>query len=345
MIAYPEHGDYQFNDGLGVRTLDPDPRQGRVETLRVSATLAEHPAVEQVIRARAARYAELGGTLTPVYRVDRDKAGLRVLAHAPDGVRLSDILRYVATGDEALPDAGVLELAAAAIKAVATVHQLPGLIAHGSITPAHIVLSSEGTAVLTDGVFGAAVEALKRNREEIWREFGLALPASANLPRFDQRADVTQLGACVLAIVLRRPLTADEYPRGIADLVFAATPDTAPHSSGLRMWLQQTMQLHSRAMFSNAVEAQKSFVETVATPGTKRGGRQAMLALVSRCSFFRTAVERMEGVRTTTRPHLHDRAFSAVRDEATAQLRTSNAGPSASIALLAGRPAVERRRR
>src|SRR3989338_5949436 len=76
MIAYPGESDYEFNDGLGVRTLDPDPRQGRIETLHVSPWLAEHPAVEQVIRARAARYAEIGAdTLTPVYSVDRDKIG------------------------------------------------------------------------------------------------------------------------------------------------------------------------------------------------------------------------------------------------------------------------------
>ena len=286
MSAYPGQIDYQFNDGLGVRTLDPDPRQGRVETLHVSSTLAQHPAIEQVIRARAARYAELGpGTLTPVYRVDRDDAGLRVLAHAPDGVRLSEILTLLASGQETLSDGGALELAAAVIKAVAAVHQLPGGVSHGAITPAHIVLTREGTAVLTDGVFGAAVEALQRNREQIWREFGLALPASANLPRFDQRADVTQLGACVLAIILGRPLTADEYPRGIADLVVRATSDSAPHASAVRSWLLQALQLHPRALFGNAVEAQKTFGEIATAPGTKRAGRQALQALVSRCSF------------------------------------------------------------
>ena len=285
MSGYTGQAAYQFDDGLGVRTLDSDPRQGHVETLRVSPALAAHPAVEQELRARAARYADVGaGTLTPVYRVDRDQEGLRVIAYAPEGVRLSKVLASLASSHEPLADAGVLELAAATIKAVATVHQLPGGLAHGSITPAHVVLSREGTAVLTDGVFGAAVEALQRNREQIWREFGLALPASANLPRFDQRADVTQLGACVLAIVLRRPLRADEYPRGIADLVVAATPDTMPQASAVRMWLQQAMQLHPRAMFGNAVEAQKIFSEITATPGLKRAGRQALQAFVPRCS-------------------------------------------------------------
>ncbi len=282
MNAYPGLHEYELNDGLGLRTLDPDLRQGSVETLHVAPRLAEHPAVEHVIRARAARYAELGGgTLTPVYRVDRDAAGLRVLAHAPEGIRLSNVLARLVSTEDALSNAGVLELTASVIKAVAVVHQLPGGLAHGAITPAHVVLSREGIAVLTDGVFGPVVEVLQRNREEVWREFGLALPASASLPRFDQRADVTQLGACVLAILLRRPLKSDEYPRNIAELIQAATPETLPHASGLRMWLQQAMQLLSRAMFGNAVEAQKGFVEMITTPGLKRAGRQAVLALLS----------------------------------------------------------------
>jgi hypothetical protein len=274
---------YELNDGLGLRTLDPDLRQGSIETLHVAPRLAAHPAVEHVIRARAARYAEIGaGTLTPVYRVDRDAAGLRVLAHAPDGARLSSVLSRLAGGDETLSDAGILELTAAVIKAVSVVHQLPGGISHGAITPAHVVVSRDGIAVLTDGVFGPVVEALQQNREEIWREFGLALPASASLPRFDQRADVTQLGACVLAILLRRPLKSDEYPRNIFDLIQAATPDALPHSGAIRLWLQQAMQLHSRAMFGNAVEAQRHFGEMLTTPGLKRAGRQALQAMLSR---------------------------------------------------------------
>jgi hypothetical protein len=194
---------------------------------------------------------------------------------------LSNVLARLASAEDSLTDAGVLELTAAVIKAVAVVHQLPGGLAHGAITPAHVVLSREGIAVLTDGVFGPVVEVLQRNREEVWREFGLALPASASLPRFDQRADITQLGACVLAILLRRPLKSDEYPRNIVELIAAATPETLPHGAALRMWLQQAMQLRSRAMFSNAAEAQKGFLEMITTPGLKRAGRQAVQALLA----------------------------------------------------------------
>ena len=121
----------------------------------------------------------------------------------------------------------MLELAGSVVKAVAALHRLPSGLAHGAVTPAHIVLAADGSAVLTDSVFGAALESLEWNREKLWREFHVALPASASLPRFDQRADVTQLGAVVLAIALGRRLRDDEYPRSAADLVIAATSDLA----------------------------------------------------------------------------------------------------------------------
>lgn len=60
------------------------------------------------------------------------------------------------------------------------------------------------------------------------------------------------------------------------------TPGSAPHASAVRSWLLQAMQLHPRAMFGNAVEAQKTFAEITAAPGMKRAGRQAVQALVSR---------------------------------------------------------------
>src|SRR6185436_14123614 len=94
------------------------------------------------------------------------------------------------SGNEALTDAAMLELAAAVIRALAAVHGLPGGIAHGAVSPSHILITPEGAAVLTDGEFGGALETLEKNREQLWREFGLALPPSASLPRFDQRADV-----------------------------------------------------------------------------------------------------------------------------------------------------------
>jgi hypothetical protein len=85
----------------------------------------------------------------------------------------------------------------------------------------------------------------------------------------------------VLAVALRRPLRDDEYPRGAADLVVAATSDlSAVGASALRMWLQQALQLHPRSMFASAVEAERAFAALTSTPGLRRAGAKALTALL-----------------------------------------------------------------
>jgi hypothetical protein len=276
-------GHYTLNDGLGDRMVATNVRHGLVEMLTVAPGLAAHAGVEQAIRARGARYADFGGaSVAPIRRIDCDATGLRVFADAPQGVRLSWLLAQLESDADPLPDPGMLELACSVIRAVAVLHQVPGMLSHGAISPAHIVVTADGEAVLTDAVFGAAMETLQKNREFVWREFGLALPPSATLPKFDQRTDVTQLGAVVLAIALRRPLTRDEYPRVVTDLVLAATPDSAHHGSALRMWLQQALQLHPRSTFASAVDAQNAFAQFKPAPGIRRAGKQALQALLAR---------------------------------------------------------------
>ena len=151
--------------------------------------------------------------------------------------------------------------------------------------PAHVLLTNDGRIMLTDCVFGAALEVLQRNREVLWKEFGLAMPAAANLARFDQQADVTQMGALILAVLLQRPLRAHEYPRGVSDLVVTATESsTAPGSPGstsaLRMWLQEALQIHPRLAFRSAVEAQRSFADIGSAAGSRRGGAMALQVLL-----------------------------------------------------------------
>ena len=274
-------GSFGLDDGLGVRQV-LQAAHGPVEVLSLSAALASHAPAEAAIRARAARLADVAeSAMTAVRKVEREAASVRVVADAVDGIRLADLLRQLESSGEILSHAAMLELASAVVRAVAGLHRLPGGFAHGAITPAHIVLGPDGSVVITDGVFGGALESLQWNREKLWREFHLALPAAASVPRFDQRADVTQLGAVVLAIALRRPLRDDEYPRCAADLVVAATGDlSATGASALRMWLQQALQLHPRSMFASAIEAERAFAELTSTPGLRRAGAKALTALL-----------------------------------------------------------------
>ena len=266
-------------DGFGVRRLEQFPDAGRVEVLRVSDLFA-NPAAEQAIRARAARMATARpASLAPVVGLSRSGQTLSIAMTAPEGVTLADLLSSLEFGTVTLPDEAVLELSGGIVRAVAELHAAPGAPAHGALSPAHVLLRRDGGVLLTGAMFAEALQSLQYNREQFWRSFGIALPPSASLPRFDQRTDVTQLGALILAILLRRPLQASEYPRGIHDLVNTATDTQGPFGSAMRMWLQQTLQLHAKAMFASAVDAARAYDELFAR-NKRRAGLQALQSAI-----------------------------------------------------------------
>jgi hypothetical protein len=251
-------------DGFGVRRLVVDARLGLVERLELAPPLATW-ASEQAIRARAAYLrsafdSEFGGVL----RIERTGEALSIMSATFEGVPLSDVLAALEFKTVSLSSAELFALAASVVDAVASFHQRMGSRAHGALTPAHVMVHPDGTTSLGGAVFAEALQALEHNREMLWREFGLALPSSASLPRFDQRGDVTQMGAVVLAIGVRRSLRRDEYPRGTHDLVHAATlSDDMTQNARIRQWLQDTLQLHGRVVFSSALDAAQAFAEIV----------------------------------------------------------------------------------
>ena len=276
----------RLEDGLGTRRLETDESGTRVEVLQAAPGLASREGFESCVRAGAERLSAAGPIdgVASVHRVEREGATLRVVAEHVEGLRLPDFLREAIKGSIPLPQPAALELAGRVLRIAAALHQVPGM-SHGAITPSHVVITRSGGVVLTDAVFGPALERLQRNREQLWREFRLALPVSASLPRFDQRADVAQLGATVLAIALGRPLRASEYPRATNEAVFAATLaarqcESGTSASGLRMWLQEALHLHPRASFASAVDAERAYSETVGRIASRRGGVEAFEASV-----------------------------------------------------------------
>jgi hypothetical protein len=258
----PDQAPPVRQDGFGARRVVSDSRLGRVERLDLAPALSTSVS-EQAIRARAAYLTSVADTpLGRVLRIDRRGDALSVLSASPDGVPLSDLLAALEFKTVTLSGDELLELAASVVTAVATMHERLPSLAHGALTPAHIVLQRDGSTILTGAVYGDALQALQRNREHLWREFGVALPTAASLPRFDQRGDVTQLGAVVLAISRGRSLRRDEYPRGMNELVMSATVSANPVvDSKLRTWLQDTLLLHSRMVFASGVEAARAFGE------------------------------------------------------------------------------------
>jgi hypothetical protein len=276
---------YSLDDGLGIRRVERDGRT-QTEILALAPVLANHPIVEQAIRTRASRYADLDmRSLATGRRLERSGASLHVVTEMPAGVRLSHLLAHLESTGEVVPEPAIFELASSIINAVASLHAWPGGLAHGAINPAHILLTDNGRVLLTDGVFGGGLEALQRNRETLWKEFRLAMPPAASLARFDQQTDVTQMGASILALILHRPLRVSEYPRGVSDLVMSATESASLTGSSaseftLRTWLQAALQIHAKLAFRSAVEAQRLFSDIAKTRESRTEGATALQALM-----------------------------------------------------------------
>ena len=173
-------------DGFGARSLDVDPQVGRIERLDLIPALSTS-ASEQAIRARAAYLTSVEeNPLGRVVRIVWKGDALAVFSTVFDGVSLSEVLAALEFKTISVSGEELLELAASIVTALSTVHERMPSIAHGALTPAHIVLLRDGSTVLTGAAYGDALQALQRNRENLFRDFGLALPTAANFPRFDQ---------------------------------------------------------------------------------------------------------------------------------------------------------------
>jgi len=273
-------------DGFGTRTVVQVPGLGRVERLVLSPPLAT-PASEQAIRARAAYLTGVAdGPLVQVLRIERGNASLSVLTPALDGVTVSELLAALEFGALTLSGEELLELLTSIVRAAGALHASLGTLCHGALAPEHVAVMRDGSTRFTGAIFGDAIQALQRNRERLWHEFGLALPASAGMPRVDRRGDVMQLGMLVLGLIEGRSLGRNEFPMGFEELARAASIDM-PGSDvvGLRRWLAGTLHLNGRVVFDSAVAAARAF-ERLLPPGGGDGG--AALAL-------RTAVRQLCG--------------------------------------------------
>lgn len=260
MARETDQAPAETQDGFGARSVIFDPQHGRIERLDLVPALAS-PASEQAIRARAGYHNSLeDNPLGRVVRIMRTGDALSVFSVAPDGVPLSELLAGLEFKTISLSGEELLELASSIVTALATMHERMQGVAHGALTPAHIVLQRDGSTALTGAVFVDALQALQRSREHLWRDFGIALPPSASVPRFDQRGDVAQLGAVVLAITQRRSLRRDEYPKNTQEIAMSVSvTDNPVADSKLRAWLQDALQLHGRVSFSSAGDAARAF--------------------------------------------------------------------------------------
>jgi hypothetical protein len=281
-----------FSDGLGERVVAADGATGELlQILRLRPTLTSVPSFEFALRERTARLANFRHAYyVRVRRVDRAMAPTSALAIVSDhleGTRLSDILRVAEDKQLQIDINAALCLIRQLVPAVSVLHENARDVAHGLIAPERLIVTPNARLVIVEHVLGAAIEQLQFGRDRLWQEFRVAMPPSAGLPRFDHRADVTGMGLVALALILGRPLGADEYPHRIPDLLNearerSALGDEQPLSPALRTWLARALQIDVRRSFASAPEAMAALDEVVSDDGMYVAAPVALETFLSR---------------------------------------------------------------
>ena len=257
-----------FVDGLGERhnILDPSGSE-TLEVLCVRDELAAVPSFEFALRERVSRLATFRHSsfvrVRAVERLTDRHATLAVVSDAVTGTRLSDLLVLAADRRVNLDINSALCLIRQLVPAVAALHEhardIQGF-AHAAIAPERLLVTPNGRLLVVEYVMGAALEQVRFTPERYWHDLRLAVPKTTNLPRFDQRVDVAQMGIVALSLVLGRLIREEEYPARVGDVVASTWAISArggfePLPPGLRGWLGRALQLEPRTAFATAAEA------------------------------------------------------------------------------------------
>jgi hypothetical protein len=257
-----------FVDGLGERhhILDPTGSE-TLEVLCVRDELAAVPSFEFALRERVSRLATFRhpsfARVRAVERLTDRHATLAVVSEATNGTRLSDLLTQAIDRRINLDINSALCLLRQLLPAVVALHEhardIQGF-AHAALGPERLIVAPDGRLLVVEYVMGAALEQLRYSQERYWNELRLAVPRTPNLPRFDHRIDVAQIGIVALSLVLGRVLRDDEYPARVGDVVASTWAISArggfePLPPGLRGWLGRALHLDPRTGFATAVEA------------------------------------------------------------------------------------------
>ncbi len=252
-----------FADGLGRRVVRLESADAApTEHLLLSPDLASHAGFAAAL---ADRVAKLHGRRLTAYarvqRVDTDgPGGVSVVSEYVKGWRLADLLD-VAESENLTLDIGVVMLLLRQL--LPTASMLSTQIrdaASGALGPEHLLLTAQGRLVLTDYVFGGAIQALGWDADQLWKRLRIATPPGPSGKAVSQRGDVVQVGVTVLSLVAGRRLRDDEFPERLGDLVSSARQKTpaiidAPLSPGLRDWLMRALQLAPKS-FEKLFDAQ-----------------------------------------------------------------------------------------
>lgn len=296
-----------FEDGLGERLYAVGAANEPLEVLKVSKELSCVSIFEEALREQAARLAdfrhEAFGRVRAVEQLDVRSATIVVISDHVRGVRLSEVLAGARKRSIPLEYTAAAWLIRQLVSAIAALHDSGPGVCHGAISPERLVVTADGRLVVVEYVLGPALEEMHFSWERYWRELGIALPRPIGLSRFDQSADVTQMAAVALALLLGRPLAADEYPHKISDVLDTATArqveGSDPLPAALRTWLRRALHIEPRAAFASAIEAQTELDRVLDTQDA--AGRLALRSFLSRYAAA-MALERQMAAQAKSEP-------------------------------------------
>jgi hypothetical protein len=251
-----------FRDALGERRNVPDSSGAdTLELLSLRTELTSAPSFEFALRERAGRLGSFHHAYYARVRgVERLGGGaLGLVSAQTQGVRLSQILEVVDRQHLSLDITTALALLRQLVPAVAVLHESARDLSHGAIGPERLIVTPNARVVIVEHVLGAALEQLRLSHADYWRQLRIPVPRSAGSPCLDQRADVMQIGAVALALILGRLLGEDEYLR-FGEVVASAWATSVrgglePLPHGLRSWLMRALQLDPASSFPSALEA------------------------------------------------------------------------------------------
>lgn len=255
-----------FEDGIGERMSALGGSNEPLEVLKVNSELSAVAAFEPALREQALRFADFThdafAHVHGVKRLEGKPSTMVVISDRVRGVRLSELLSIVERERIPVELNAALCLIRQLVTAVAALHEALPDSCHGAIAPERLVVTPEGKLVVVEYILGPALEELHFSQERYWRELGIALPHAFGLPRFDLFADVTQVGAVSLALLLGRRLTTDEYPAHISEVVEQAATGVEsgppePLPALMRTWLRSALQLEARHSFVSGVAAKR----------------------------------------------------------------------------------------
>ena len=258
------------------------------ELLCFRPELTEIPSFESALRERVSHVSTFQHvSYARVRRIDRLNGGtLALFSECTSGVRLAELLAETARRDLVFDIGAALCVLRQLAPAVALLHQ-NAQVANGALGLERLILTPQARLVIAEWVVGGALEQLHYSRERYWQDLRVALPPSTGLPRFDESADVTQLGMVGLSLILGRPLNGDEYPSALDDLLASAhtrseNGDQEPLSSDLRSWLRRALQLDVRHSFKSPAEAHTGLEELLANDDTYSADTNALASFLER---------------------------------------------------------------